>query len=100
MPVREVLLPAVIVRGVLLRVLLDGVCASLWSGGPSRSSVLRTFVYCAADEKYFGIIRARSGRIAGRHAQMMATLTSTDDSVACAVLSKDRSLLFATSSRE
>jgi hypothetical protein len=41
-----------------------------------------TVVYAAAEEKYLGIITAKRGRIAGRQAQMMPTLTSTAESVA------------------
>jgi hypothetical protein len=59
-----------------------------------------TVVYAGAEEKYFGIIRANNGRIAGRQAQIMPTLTSTADSVAWSELSNVWSVEFARLSRE
>jgi hypothetical protein len=104
-PLEMWLVLAVFVLGVLLRevsnVLVSNVLlSSLRYHDASRSSFRGTLVYWAAAEKYFGMSNASSGRIAGRHAQMMATLTSTADSVACAGLSNDRSLLLAMSWRE
>jgi hypothetical protein len=53
-------------------------------------------VNCATLEKYFGIIKARRGRIAGRHAHVIPALTSSELSDAWAGLSNDRSVLVAT----
>jgi hypothetical protein len=44
-------------------------------------------------EKYFGIRRARRGRIAGRQAQMMPVLTSIAERVACGGFWKDKSVV-------
>lgn len=44
-------------------------------------------------EKYFGMRRARRGRIAGRQAQMMPVLTSIAERVACGGFWKDRSVV-------
>lgn len=63
--------------GVPTRVLLE----LMGSLGRSRSFA-GTLVYAAAEEKYLGIMRAKSGRIAGRQAQVIPTLTSTADRVA------------------
>lgn len=49
--------------------------------GRSRSTG-GTVVYTGAVEKYFGIPSAKSGRIAGRQAQMIPTFTSTAERVA------------------
>jgi hypothetical protein len=49
--------------------------------GRSRSTG-GTVVYTGAVEKYLGIPSAKSGRIAGRQAQMIPTLTSTAERVA------------------
>lgn len=38
--------------------------------------------YRAAAEKYLGIIKARSGRMAGKHAHTIPTLASTADNAA------------------
>jgi hypothetical protein len=64
--------------------------------GLSTSYPIGTLVNCAAGEKYLGIISASSGRMAGKQAQIMTALTSRDDSVTWAGLSKERSMLFAT----
>jgi hypothetical protein len=53
-------------------------------------------VNCATLEKYFGIIKARRGRIAGRQAHVIPALTSSELSDAWAGLSNDRSVLVAT----
>jgi hypothetical protein len=63
------------------------------------SSMMATSVYCATSEKYFGIVSESSGRMAGKQAQMIPVLISRADSVACTGLSKDKSLVLATSSR-
>lgn len=57
-------------------------------------------MYADAEEKYFGIITAKRGRIAGRQAQMIPTLTSTADSVTWSPLSNVRSVELAVSSIE
>ena len=56
-------------------------------------------VYTGAVEKYLGMPSAKSGRIAGRQAQMIPTLTSTTEIVAWSELSNVRSLEFARLSR-
>lgn len=57
-------------------------------------------MYAVAEEKYFGIIVAKRGRIAGRQAQMIPTLTSTPESVAWSELSNVWSFEFARLSSE
>jgi hypothetical protein len=65
----------------------------------SMSGIPGVCMYSVAAEKYFGINKARSGRIAGKQAQTIPVLTSRTESVACAELSNEISLLFATSLR-
>lgn len=64
--------------GVSTRVLTEAVRISF---GRSMS-LAGTVMYAVAEEKYFGIITAKRGRIAGRQAQIIPTLTSTPESVA------------------
>lgn len=53
------------------------------------TSLPGTLVYAGAAEKYFGIITANRGRMAGRQAQTIPTFTSTADRVTWSELSND-----------
>src|SRR5690242_18974814 len=81
--------------GVSTRVLVDPVRMSL---GRSSSGAVAV-VYAGAEEKYLGIMTAKRGRIAGRQAQMMPTLTSTAERVAWSELSNVWSLELARLSK-
>lgn len=50
--------------------------------------------YCDPSGKYAGIIEDRSGRIEGKHAQMIPTFVSIADSIAAGGLSKVGSVEF------
>jgi hypothetical protein len=82
--------------GVSTRVLTE---AARNSFGRSMS-LAGTVLYAFAEEKYLGIVKAKRGRIAGRQAQMIPTLTSTPESVAWSELSNVWSFEFARLSSE
>jgi hypothetical protein len=94
--VRSVLASTICVRMLRISVLVDAVRTCFRTDDCSTSGSAGDSTYCVVDEKYLGSINTNSGRIAGIQAHVMPTLTPIADSIACAVLSNDKLLLFAT----
>ena len=62
------------------------------------TSLVGSLLPKTAGEKYLGIIKANSGRMAGMQAQTIPTLASTTDIVAWSLLSNVKSVELARSS--
>jgi hypothetical protein len=88
-------IPEVDVYVLLICEVLDSAHPCFTPDCRSVSSIPGACVYSVAAEKCFGITKARSGRIAGKQAQTIPVLTSRTDSVACAELLNEISVLLA-----